>query len=158
MIKNIYRFLRYCKIYGFNRTLIKSLGHLRISAPFWIYFSFPKYLRKGKKVGLIGCGHHAYSSLAYYITNQTNYKILWAYDIDEKASSSLCKNYGIKYNDLQNVLSHGIYPIESFKLNEKGVIFIDPNGVIQRLNNVNKKKRIHFGVNIFNCNLKPIKT
>lgn len=101
--RQIARFLRYIRIYGLNRTLIKSLGHLRLKLPMWVYFSFPRYFRYDKKVGLIGCGHHSFSSISYFLISNTNAKLLWAYDIDLKAAKSLSYNFGIKYWELDKI-------------------------------------------------------
>ena len=91
----IKKVIRFIGIYGVTRTLTKIVGRLRLNIPFWLLLSFPNYRRNGKTVGLIGCGHQTYSSLAYYITTNTNFKIVWAYDINENAVASLSKAYRI---------------------------------------------------------------
>ena len=88
--------LRFISIYGISRTLTKVIARKRLNIPFWIFLSFPNYFKNGKTVGFIGCGQQSYSSLAYFITALTNFKIIWAYDIDEKAVDSMNKAYGIK--------------------------------------------------------------
>jgi len=94
--KRILKILRYIKIYGFSRTLVKALGRLRSKVPIWLILSFPKYFRRGKKVGLIGCGQHSFSSVAYYLTKLTNCKLIWVGDIDQAASSTLAFAYRSK--------------------------------------------------------------
>jgi len=103
IVQKIKRFYRYTTIYGFNRTLIKSFGHLRLNIPIWLYFAFPRYLRTGKKVGIIGCGHHSFSSISYFIISNSNAKLLWAYDTNINSSKSLSKNFGIKYWELKQI-------------------------------------------------------
>ncbi len=44
---------------------------------------------------MIGCGHHAFSSIAYYLTTSTDCNIIFALDIDKHASSSLAYSYNV---------------------------------------------------------------
>ncbi len=94
MNKSVKKILRYIRIYGVLRTLTKVLGRLRPNLKLWLLLKFPNYSRSGKRIGLVGCGHHAFSSLAYYLTAASNSNIVFALDIDEKASSSLAVAYG----------------------------------------------------------------
>ena len=89
MYRNIKKVLRYIIIYGVFRALIKVVGRKRPKFKFWIILQFPWYSRKGKRVGLVGCGQHAFSSIAYYLTVSTDAKICFALDIDKKASFTL---------------------------------------------------------------------
>ena len=93
---NLKKIFRFIKIYGLTRTIAKVFGRARIHFPFWILLSFPNYFKKGKKVGLIGCGHHAFSSIAYFLASSTNSNLVWVGDINEDASSSLAYCYGSK--------------------------------------------------------------
>jgi predicted dehydrogenase len=99
------RVFRYIKLYGFQRTLTKVFGRLRPNLPLWLILNFPKYFKNGKKVAIIGCGHHAYSSIAFYLSTNTNAKIIGVYDIDKGAASSLAKAYGTKSVDLDDLLN-----------------------------------------------------
>jgi len=107
MIKKVFRFI---SIYGISRTLTKVIARMRLNIPFWIFLSFPNYSKKGKTVGFIGCGQQTYSSLAYFITLFTNFKIIWAYDIDKKAVYSMNKAYGIKNQNSDGELKDYILP------------------------------------------------
>ena len=95
MISKLFKVFRFIKIYGFNRTLIKILGRSEKVIPISFYLKFPFLMRKGKKIGLIGCGHHTFSSLAYFISKYSNAKIIWAYDINTEAQNKLIKQYAI---------------------------------------------------------------
>ena len=64
-IKKVYR---YISIYGIFRTLVKVFGRMRLKIPVWIFLSFPNYIKNGKTVGFIVCGHQKYASLAFYLT------------------------------------------------------------------------------------------
>ena len=99
------RVFRYIKLYGFQRTLTKVLGRLRLKLPLWIVLFFPNYFRRGKKVAIIGCGHHAYSSVAFFLSTKTNSKIIGVYDINEAAANSLAYAYGSKYISLDDLLN-----------------------------------------------------
>ena len=89
MKKSVKKVLRYMSIYGILRTLAKVIGRLRPRFKFWLILGFPWYSNKGKRVGLVGCGHHAFSSIAYYLTTSTDCKITFALDVNDNASSSL---------------------------------------------------------------------
>ena len=94
-IDKFYKVVRYFKIYGLQRTLIKVFGRKRINFGLWYFFAFPNYIRTGKKVGIIGCGHHAFSSIAFFLTKYTNCKIIWAFDTDIKAAKSFSSFYKV---------------------------------------------------------------
>ena len=85
--------IRYIFIYGLFRTLTKVFGRVRPRFKFWLILKFPFYSTSGKKVGLIGCGHHAFTSIAYYLSTSTNAKIVFSLDLNPKASSSLAYAY-----------------------------------------------------------------
>jgi len=110
-IEKILKVFRYIKIYGASRTLIKVLGRLRINFKVWKILKFPYYRSKGKKVGIVGCGQHAFSSIAYYLTTSTEAKILFALDNDIKASSSLAHAYNIRLFGDSNYLSENLKTI-----------------------------------------------
>ena len=94
------RVIRYIKIYGVLRTFTKVVGRIRPKFKFWLILKFPFYNYGGKRIGLVGCGQHAFSSIAYYLTISTNAKICFALDINTKASSSLA--YIFNSVDVQN--------------------------------------------------------
>jgi predicted dehydrogenase len=91
----IKRIFRYITIYSFTRTLVKIFGRLRYDFPFWIFLYFPRYIRNGKTIGFIGCGHHSFSSLAFFLATKTNFKIIWAFDININAVKSFSKTYNV---------------------------------------------------------------
>ena len=83
MEKRIKKVIRYIKIYGVFRTFTKVIGRVRPRFKFWLILKFPLYSTSGKKVGIVGCGHQAFSSIAYYLSTSTNAKIVFALDIDQ---------------------------------------------------------------------------
>ena len=98
MILKIKKVLRFLKIYGFGRTLIKIVGRSSLNFPLFLILSFPNYFKKGKKIGVIGTGHHSFSSLAFFLTKYSDFRFLWAYDIDKISQKKFCKTYGIQEN------------------------------------------------------------
>ena len=75
MNKKLLKVCRFIFIYGIARTLVKILGRTRLKIRLWLFLKFPFYHSSGKTVGIIGCGHHAFSSIAYFLTKSTNSKI-----------------------------------------------------------------------------------
>lgn len=90
----IKKVIRYTRIYGVFRTLSKVMGRLRPKVMMWLILRFPFYRRNGARVGVVGCGQHAFSSIAYYLTVSTTAKVTFALDVDHEASSSLAYSYG----------------------------------------------------------------
>lgn len=99
------RVLRYIKLYGFQRTFVKVLGRLRLNLPLWIILFFPNFNRIGKKVVIIGCGHHAYSSVAFYLSKYTKSDIIGVYDTNKHAAESLAKAYNSKFIPISEMLN-----------------------------------------------------
>lgn len=104
----INRVLRYVNIYGLSRTFAKVMGRLRINFPLWLFLKFPLYNFNGLRVGIVGAGHHAYSSIAFYLCAFTNSSIAFVSDINNEASSSLSKAYRGRNvgNNFLDALSH----------------------------------------------------
>ena len=100
MLDKIKKVIRFIGIYGFQRTLIKSVGRLRINYGLRFLITLPRFRNSDKKIAIIGCGHHSFSSIVFFLFKNTNSKIIWVYDIDKKASSFLASFYNIpKYLD-----------------------------------------------------------
>lgn len=95
-LEAVKKFVRYLTIYGVSRSFIKVLGRTRPNVPLWPMLKFPFYNRNGKTVGIVGAGHHAYSSLAYYLTSCSDARISFVIDIDHRASATLAYAYGSK--------------------------------------------------------------
>lgn len=89
----IIKIIRYIRIYGILRTVIKTFGRLRPSINVSLFFKlFP--FKKGKAtVGIIGAGQHAYSSIAFFLSILTKAEIVFVTDINPKASASMAKVY-----------------------------------------------------------------
>jgi len=170
MISNLKKIIRFICIYGFSRTLTKALGRLRPRFKLWLILKFPLYSMQGKCVGLIGCGHHAFSSISYFLTTSTNCHIAFVSDINLEASETLAYAYNSvnigssfksgKFNgDLPDVVyissshsSHTDYAIEF--LNYGCDVYIEkPIAInvdqLNRLTSVvsNSKNKVYVGYN-----------
>lgn len=128
----IKKLLRYFRLYGFQRTLIKVKGQ---------YHMKKKYERlplqsglpgKGGHIGLIGCGNFPFSNIAYYLKKNYGRVIRGAMDIDINRAASLYEQYGLRYftDDADKIIadpeidlvyiasnhaSHAEYAIEALK-------------------------------------------
>ncbi len=110
----ISKVVRYMRIYGIARTIIKAAGRVRIKFPFWLFLLLLNPSRNGRKVGIIGCGQFSYSVIAYYLTTCSNSKLEWCFDINRSASKSLASAYGIdtcfaEENHLNNSMVDIVY-------------------------------------------------
>ena len=86
----IKKLLRYSRIYGISRALIKVIGRLRDKtniAPLNI-----GYQNKKRTVSIIGCGQFAFSTICFFIKKNKGIIFLNCYDKEEGAASSL-RNY-----------------------------------------------------------------
>ena len=89
MLKKIIKVLRYSKIYGTSRALIKVASRSRIR------FSLPNFKKK-RFISLIGCGQFGFSTISYflYFNNKSNF--LECYDTNSDNSKSLGNFFGYK--------------------------------------------------------------
>jgi predicted dehydrogenase len=89
--------LRYIRLFGVQRTLVKIKGQYHMKKR---YASLPKLASSpedGGHVGLIGCGNFAFSNIAYYLKKNYGCVIRGAMDIDIHKAVSLYENYGLRY-------------------------------------------------------------
>jgi predicted dehydrogenase len=105
--------MRYIKLYGFSRTLVKIKGqyHMRAAAEFdgakWVNPDCNKPDRVERHVALIGCGLFAFSNIAYYLGKSNPNFLRCAFDLHKNRALSLCKSYGGAYviEDWREILS-----------------------------------------------------
>jgi predicted dehydrogenase len=89
--------LRYVRLYGVRRTLIKIKGQYHMKK---VYSSLPAQMdppEAGGHVGLIGCGSFAFSNIAYYLKKNYGRVIRAAMDIDIHKAASLFEAYNLRY-------------------------------------------------------------
>lgn len=88
----IKKVLKYTYMYGASRTLIKVKGHYHMQKEHEI-FSKNIIKTKEKKVGIIGCGNHAFTDIAYFLRKNRGNIVGSSMDIDENKAISLAKEY-----------------------------------------------------------------
>ncbi|HHT9158227.1 MAG TPA: Gfo/Idh/MocA family protein [Candidatus Brocadiaceae bacterium] len=92
----IKKVLRYMRLFGVNRTLIKIYGQYHMKKK---YECLPalKIPRSGRNVGIIGCGNFAFTNIAYYLNKNYGKVIHAAADINIHAAASLYEKYDLNY-------------------------------------------------------------
>ena len=84
--------LKYIYMYGASRTFIKIKGQYHMKK---VYDTPPKQgLKDIKKiVGIVGCGNHAFTDIAYFLRKNRGNIIGSSMDIDENKAISLAQEY-----------------------------------------------------------------
>lgn len=109
---NIKKVLRYIQLYGIPRTLIKVRGRYHMKKK---YRTLPPIIenkeienkaQSNKNVGIIGCGFHSYTVIAYYLKNEFGPIIRGCMDIDIHKAASLSSSYQTDYytDDAEKIL------------------------------------------------------
>lgn len=90
--------LRYSRLYGVSRTLMKVKGQYHMKK---VYESLPKYpsptAEHRGQIGLIGCGNYAFSNIAYYLGKNHKGAIRACMDKDINKAASLYEQFGLHY-------------------------------------------------------------
>ncbi len=88
--------LRYIRLYGIRRTLVKIRGQYHMCRKF---DDLPKLSSPAANahVGIIGCGNFSFSNIAYYLKKNYGCVIRGAMDIDINKAASLAREYGAGY-------------------------------------------------------------
>ncbi len=99
--------LRYIRLYGVPRTLIKVKGQYHMRKRYGALPRLSSAPEEGGHVGLIGCGNFAYSNIAYYLKKNYGRVVQGAMDVDINRAASLCEEYGARYytNDADRIIS-----------------------------------------------------
>lgn len=82
----IQKLLRFARIYGPVRAITKAIARSRMPIP-----SLLSMFPKASKVGVIGCGQFAFSTIAYFLNR--SHQIVGCIDVDESAAKSFSKRY-----------------------------------------------------------------
>lgn len=99
--------LRYLRLYGFERTMIKVQGQRHMQRK---YTEMPVCVdRKNnrQRVGIIGCGNFAFSTIAYLLCGSEGMVVRGVMDIDINHAASLGSRYGAAYytDDFDDVIN-----------------------------------------------------
>jgi predicted dehydrogenase len=90
------KMLRYTRLYGVPRTLVKIRGQYHMRRNYDVLPTLPEPSADAH-VGLLGCGNFAYSNIAYYLHKNYGLVIRGAMDVDIHRAASLAKAYGAGY-------------------------------------------------------------
>lgn len=134
--RDVSKVVRFIWLYGFRRTVVKILS--RTGIVFNIRLLFPPELltkkinSNGQRILIVGAGHHAFSTLAFYILKHSRDHKLYIYDSDVRKSQFCADCYGgevvaalndVDFPDLDiafiasNHASHASYAIDFLKRN-----------------------------------------
>ncbi|HST78881.1 MAG TPA: Gfo/Idh/MocA family oxidoreductase [Verrucomicrobiae bacterium] len=97
LIFKLKKTLRYVRLYGVRRTLVKVRGQYHMKRKFTQLPPERGGAFRDKHVGLIGCGNFAYSSIAYYLKKNYGDVLRGCMDIDLERAASLFEDYKLSY-------------------------------------------------------------
>lgn len=93
----IKKVLRYVRLYGISRTLVKVRGQYHMRKRYDTLPPLRKKICEKKHIGIIGCGNFAFSNIAYYLYKNYGHVIRAAMDIDIHKAASLFEKYSLCY-------------------------------------------------------------
>lgn len=91
LFSNIKKILRFARIYGIKRTVVKALGRLRYS-----FVKYPSLIPRERNISIIGSGQFMFSTIAYYITTLKGNHFLDCYDLELNNAQTLHNFYSFK--------------------------------------------------------------
>lgn len=97
LLFRIRKALRYVRLYGVRRTLVKVRGQYHMAKR---YDTLPRnHVREDSKahVGLIGCGNYGFSVIAYYLNKNYGRVIRGCMDPEISRAASMFEAYGASY-------------------------------------------------------------
>lgn len=99
--------LRYVRLYGVRRTLIKIRSQYHMGKTYQKLPEIKAKVNGRSHVGIIGCGNFAYGNIAFYLHKNFGKVIHAAMDIHIERAASLFEKYGLNYytDDSQKLLS-----------------------------------------------------
>lgn len=89
--------LRYTKLYGLRRTLIKIKGQYHMKKRYETLPRLRTAPKEGGHIGIVGCGNFAFSTIAYYLKKNYGCVMRGAMDIDIHKAASLFEEYCLRY-------------------------------------------------------------
>lgn len=94
LIFKIRKALRYVRLYGPSRTIVKIKGQYHMNRTFDSLPACDFDADHDGHVGLLGCGNYAYSNIAYYLEKNYGKVIRGVMDKNIQRAASLCTEYG----------------------------------------------------------------
>lgn len=126
-IDSLRKVIRFCRLYGFSRTIIKVAGRTRNNK---LNIFFPRKQMQ-RNVSLIGCGQFGFSTISYFLYKNVGNCFLQCYDVNKKNSLSTARFWGYQpVKDWKEILenssckyvyiasdhySHSSYAVEALK-------------------------------------------
>lgn len=100
----ILKTLRYLKLYGLSRTLIKIAGQYHMSykvddiqGNLWINERIVGAKSNHNGIALVGCGNFSFSNLAFYLKKRDHNFLLATFDVNMGRAISLARKYKGKF-------------------------------------------------------------
>jgi len=99
--------LRYIRLYGLSRTLVKIRGQYHMNKRYETLPVFRKKRNENKHIGIIGCGNFSFSNIAYYLRKNYGKVIRGAMDTNINRAVSLFEKYSLCYytEDAEKIIS-----------------------------------------------------
>lgn len=99
--------LRYIRLYGIQRTVIKVKGQYHMKKRYARLPSQGSPPEEGGHVGLIGSGNYSFGVIAYYLKRNFGSVLRGAMDIDIHKAASLYEQFGLRYytDDAEEIIS-----------------------------------------------------
>lgn len=99
--------LRYCRLYGISRTLVKVQGQVHMKKRYTELPPVKTQVSERQTIGLIGCGNYAFSNIAYYLNKRCGSVVRGVMDADIHRAASLFEKYSATYytDDAEQIIS-----------------------------------------------------
>lgn len=88
---NFAKLWRFARLYGPCRALFKTAGRLRDAFPLK-----PLAKQRVRRVGIVGCGQFAFSTIAYFLRRFPSGGIRACFDVDSGAANSFARLFGVE--------------------------------------------------------------
>jgi predicted dehydrogenase len=100
--------LRYVRLYGVGRTYYKVRGQLHLKKTYSTLPPRKTVVDRRRKIGLIGCGNYAYTTIAYFLQREFGPILAACMDLNIHRAASLAERYRIPvYSaDADDVIGH----------------------------------------------------
>jgi predicted dehydrogenase len=76
-MKDLARLIRYARIYGLRRSIVKAVSRLARALPLAFYLR-----RQARTIGLIGCGQFGFSTISYFLATELGNRFALCHDRD----------------------------------------------------------------------------
>jgi predicted dehydrogenase len=89
--------VRYVRLYGFERTLVKVAGQYHMKRKYTAPPQISSPRSASAHVGILGCGTFAYTVIAHLLARHYGSVIRACMDVDINRAASLCERYSAAY-------------------------------------------------------------